>query len=118
MARRPVRSRRWRRAALVAASLAWPGAADAQNTPAGGGTAPAAADQCLSCHGPFGRPDNLEFPIIGGQNQAYLAAALRAYRDGKRTGEQAEMMISVVKELDDGTLDELAAFFSTLRSLR
>ena len=29
---------------------------------------PEAAAPCLSCHGAFGRPDNLEFPIIGGKS--------------------------------------------------
>lgn len=81
-------------------------------------TVPGAAAVCLSCHGPFGRPENLDYPIIGGQNAAYLASALRAYRAGQRTGEAVEAMANVAKELDDRTIDDLAAFFSSSRSLR
>lgn len=79
---------------------------------------PDAAAVCLSCHGPFGRPETPEYPIIGGQNAAYLASALRAYRAGQRTGEAAGVMTGVAEPLDDRTIEDLAAFFSSLRSLR
>lgn len=92
--------------------------AHAQGAAAQAGTVPASAEQCLSCHGPFGRPDNPDYPIIGGQNAAYLAAALRAYRAGQRTSELAATMAGFAQPLDDRTIDELAAFFAGLRSLR
>lgn len=75
-------------------------------------------NQCQSCHGASGRPDNDEFPIIGGQNRAYLAGALRAFRAGQRNGPNAETMQPFAKELTDAQIDALAAFFSTLRNLR
>lgn len=83
-----------------------------------GPSVPVAAGPCLSCHGPFGRPENLDYPIIGGQNAAYLAAALRAYRAGQRSGASAETMTPFAQPLDDRAIEDLAFFFSTLRSLR
>lgn len=101
-------------AAPVAAAP--PAAAPVSAAPAS--AVPDAAAVCQSCHGAFGRPDNLDYPIIGGQNASYLASALRAYRAGQRTGETADLMAPFAKPLDDRTIDELAAFFATLRSLR
>jgi cytochrome c553 len=108
----------WRFAALLVVLLSGHRDGRAQGPGAQAPSVPEAAAVCLSCHGPFGRPENLEYPIIGGQNAAYLAAALRAYRGGQRSGEAAELMVSVAQPLDDRTIDELAAFFATLRSLR
>ena len=105
-----------RSAAALVVFLSSHSSGRAQDPPAP--SVPEAASVCLSCHGPFGRPDNLDYPIIGGQNAAYLASALRAYRGGQRTGEAAEMMASVARPLDDRTIDELAVFFASLRSLR
>ena len=85
---------------------------------ADGPSVPVAAGTCLSCHGPFGQPENTEYPIIGGQNAAYLASALRAYRAGQRSGESAETMAPFAQPLDDRAIEDLAAFFSSLRSLR
>jgi cytochrome c553 len=114
--RRPRAGRLWL-AALLAALLCAPASPRAQGT-TNGPAVPEAASQCLSCHGPFGRPDNTDFPIIGGQNASYLAAALRAYRAGQRTGELAETMTPFAQQLDDRAIEDLAAFFATLRSLR
>jgi cytochrome c553 len=79
---------------------------------------PELLDQCQSCHGASGQPVNDEFPIIGGQNRAYLAAALRALRGGQRGGGNAEAMQPFAKDLTDEQIEALAAFFSTLRNLR
>ena len=108
----------WRIAFVIAALLFGHAHARAQGAGAASPPVPEAAGVCLSCHGAFGRPDNVEYPIIGGQNAAYLALALRAYRARQRTGELAETMAGFVRELDDPTIDQLAAFFAALRSLR
>jgi cytochrome c553 len=108
----------WRVAAVLVVLLSSHGDGRAQGAGSQGPSVPVAAGPCLSCHGPFGQPENLEYPIIGGQNAAYLASALRAYRGGQRTGETAEIMAPFAQTLDDRTIDELAAFFAMLRSLR
>jgi cytochrome c553 len=117
MARLRSCARTWRFAAVLAALLCDPRGLRAQGG-ADWPSVPLAAGPCLSCHGPFGRPENLDYPIIGGQNASYLAAALRAYRAGQRTGELAETMTPFAQQLDDRAIEDLAAFFATLRSLR
>ena len=116
MARSPSALGLWRLVAVLVLLVA--GQRDGQAQGAGAPSVPEAAAPCLSCHGAFGRPDNLDYPIIGGQNAAYLAAALRAYRAGRRSGELADTMAPFAQPLDDRTIDELAAFFASLRSLR
>jgi cytochrome c553 len=108
----------WRAAAMLVVFLCCIRDAGAQAVATDGPSVPAAAGPCLSCHGAFGQPENTDYPIIGGQNAAYLAAALRAYRAGQRAGELAETMTPFAQPLDDRAIEDLAAFFSTLRSLR
>lgn len=81
-------------------------------------TLPELLGQCQSCHGASGRPDNPEYPIIGGQHREYLAGALRGYRTGQRNGVNAELMQTFAKDLTDAQIEELAAFFAMLRNLR
>jgi cytochrome c553 len=77
-------------------------------------------DRCLVCHGPMGKPEDTSIPIIGGQYADYLANALRAYQNGLRTGESAEIMASTLQDLklDEASIKELANFFSSLRPRR
>lgn len=81
---------------------------------------PDIVDQCLACHGPMGKPDDTSIPIIGGQHADYLANALRAYQNGLRTGESAEIMSNFLRtlQLDEASIKELANFFSSLRPRR
>lgn len=88
----------------------------AQMVPPGG--VPELAEQCQSCHGASGRPANDEWPVIGGQNRAYLMMALQALRSGQRGGGNAETMQPFAKDLTDAQIEELATFFSSLRNLR
>ncbi|MCA3359645.1 MAG: hypothetical protein ING02_16760 [Roseomonas sp.] len=43
---------------------------------------PNTVEQCMACHDPMGKPEDTNFPIIGGQYAEYLANALRAYQNG------------------------------------
>lgn len=81
-------------------------------------TLPERVAQCQACHGASGQPTNADWPIIGGQNRAYLALALRALRDGQRGGGNAEIMRSAAEGLTDEQIDELAGFFAGLQNLR
>jgi len=83
-------------------------AAEAGTAPA---PLPAQASKCLSCHGANGRPALAEVPIIAGQQPAYLANALRAYRDGSRSGGQALVMQEMARGLADDDIAALAAWF-------
>lgn len=72
---------------------------------------PAAASQCLSCHGANGRPALADVPIIAGQQELYLVNALKAYRDGGRASGQALVMAEMVHGLSHDEIADLAKWF-------
>jgi cytochrome c553 len=106
--------RRGRHAAALAAVCAaaicaiGPAAADAPQK----GLAKSAI--CASCHGVAGRSPVPTYPNIAGQNALYIDYALRLYRDGRRSGEQAGMMYTVTQALSDADIADLAAYYASL----
>ena len=68
---------------------------------------------CSGCHGIPGYkasfPEVYSVPLIGGQSEAYIAAALNAYRKGERTH---PTMAGVAKGLNDQDIADLAAYYS------
>jgi len=80
-------------------------------TPAAGdkaaGTTAAAA--CTGCHGANGVSANPAFPSLAGQDAAYLAAALLAYKQGTRND---ETMKGLAAPLDDAAIKNLAAYYA------
>jgi cytochrome c553 len=77
--------------------------------------------ECISCHGPLGRPGDPNIPIIGAQNREYLYRALQAYKNGGRAdGGDAlvKAMIDVARKYDDAQLEAAADFFSRLEPVR
>jgi cytochrome c553 len=73
---------------------------------------------CASCHGPVGVSPVPTYPNIAGQNPMYLEYALRRYRAGERSGDQAGMMYTVTQALSDTDISELAAYYGQLRPHR
>lgn len=71
---------------------------------------------CAGCHGPAGR-GNLpaSYPSIQGQHATYVAAQLRAYRDGTRSTDPNQMMRNVAASLSDEEIDAVASFVQGLR---
>ena len=68
---------------------------------------------CAACHGADGNtPTMAIYPKLGGQNPEYLVSAIKAYKNGERTGGQAPMMTGMVAPLTDEDIDNLAAFFA------
>ena len=90
--------------AAFASALALPGAG--ADSPA-----PPKARTCTPCHGPLGISVQPDAPNLAGQPRAYLAAQLGAYRSGKRSHEQMNV---VAKTLTDADILELADWFSTI----
>jgi cytochrome c553 len=70
----------------------------------------AAAAACAGCHGNAGVSGNPVTPSLAGQDAQYLAAAVKAYKDGSRSD---ETMKGPVASLDDGKMKDLAAFYAT-----
>ena len=70
----------------------------------------AKALRCGICHLSDFRGQN-QIPRLAGQREAYLAAELRAYRDGKRTGGDT-IMAAALYGVSDADLRALAHFLS------
>jgi len=72
---------------------------------------------CESCHGVNGKgqaPDVSDFPVIGGQNQAYLKAQLQNWRSGARSNSAGGVMNKVAKALTDAEIQALSEYISGL----
>ena len=69
---------------------------------------------CTGCHGIPGYKNvypTFHVPKIGGQNMAYLEAALKAYRDGER---DHSTMVLQSQALSDEDIADIAAYFASL----
>jgi len=80
-------------------------------TPAPGDQAAgkAAAASCAACHGDHGVSGNPATPSVAGQDAEYLAAALRAYKDGSR---KDESMKGPAAALDERAMRDIAAYYA------
>ena len=67
------------------------------------------AGQCRTCHGLDGHARIPIAPHIGGENAAYIAHQLTAFRDGTR---EHEMMSIVARSLTDQQIADLAAWYA------
>jgi cytochrome c553 len=71
---------------------------------------------CAACHSPAGKGNAMAgFPSLSGQHADYIAAQLRAYREGERTNDgDAKMMRSVAFRLTNKEIDAVASYISGL----
>jgi cytochrome c553 len=68
---------------------------------------------CGTCHGRQGNSTQPKFPRLAGQAPHYLAAQLRAFRSQTRGDPDAiSYMWGMAGELDDPTIDALAAYYA------
>jgi cytochrome c553 len=96
--------------ALSLACLLACAAASSQAADRAAGKAKAAA--CAVCHGPLGMSMLPNAPHLAGQPEIYLAEQLRAYRSGRRAH---EVMAVIAKPLSDADIDDLAAWYGSIR---
>ena len=68
------------------------------------------AATCTACHGLNGNSVNPEWPVLAGQNAAYLRDQITRFKTGKRFNALIQPM---VQPLTDQDIADLAAFFST-----
>jgi cytochrome c553 len=72
---------------------------------------------CAHCHGNTGKgldPSTGMYPVIGGQNKAYLLKQLRDFRDDDRVNSPNAAMNKTLKPLSDAELEALAEYISGL----
>lgn len=65
---------------------------------------------CFGCHGVDGSSSSPMYPHLGGQNEAYLAKQIRAFKTGDR---KDPIMSSMVATLSDDDIDNVAAYFAS-----
>jgi len=97
-------------AAVIATTLTL-GLSQARAQEAGDAAAGAAkAATCTACHGLNGNSMNPEWPVLAGQNAAYLSEQIRRFRANHRMN---VLMYPMVQNLSDQDIADLAAYFST-----
>ena len=84
------------------------------NVMAGGDAAAgkAKAATCAACHGTDGMGKMPTYPNLKGQKEAYLAKQMKAFRDGTR---KDPTMNAMAKPLSDADIDNLSAYFSSMK---
>jgi cytochrome c553 len=87
-------------ARIAAAEDALQGSADAGATKAA---------VCTACHGVNGNSSNPEWPVLAGQNAAYIREQLSMFKARKRIN---EIMYPIVAQMSDQDFADVAAFFA------
>jgi len=72
----------------------------------------AKATTCIACHGPNGNSVNPQWPVLAGQNAAYIEGQLHAFHDKNRI-DSTNLMPPMAAPLSDQDIQDLAAYFST-----
>ena len=80
-----------------------------------GGYAAGNVPACAGCHGPAGAGMPSQFPRLGGQYAEYVAAQLKAFREGTRANDANGVMRSVAAHLNDRQIQALAEYAAGLR---
>jgi cytochrome c553 len=74
---------------------------------------------CVSCHGPGAPVNNPAYPVLAGQDPAYLAGQLELFRQGKRGGGPfSGIMQEVVRRLTSEQIRDVAAFYGAQATTR
>ncbi len=68
--------------------------------------------KCVTCHGADGVSKNPDAPNISGQVERYLIKSMKAFKSGERKN---DMMAVVVKGLEDADIENLAAYYSSIK---
>ena len=69
--------------------------------------------ECSDCHGEDGMGDE-EYPRLAGLEEGYLLAEMKLIKKGERS-EKAEMMLWFFEDLDEQDLEDLAAYYGSLK---
>jgi len=75
----------------------------------------AKAAMCAGCHGGNGVAVIPGYPNLKGQNEQYIVASLKAFKDKSRTGGQSALMYPMAGMLSEADMQNIAAYFSSLK---
>lgn len=67
---------------------------------------------CYLCHGRRAEGAGERFPPLAGQVGDYLAAQLRAWQQGNRSGDPQGLMASIAERLDDEDIDAISSYLA------
>lgn len=70
---------------------------------------------CAGCHGPAGAGLPAQYPRLGGQFADYTEAQLKAFRDGVRKNDPAQMMQTIALKMTDPEMKAVADYAAGLR---
>jgi cytochrome c553 len=93
----------------VSLILVWPSTSSSADTDTG---RKLAQGTCIACHGLNGIGIIPLYPNLAGQKREYLAAQMRAFRDGSRKN---PIMTPMAAHLGDADIDSLAAYYESLK---
>jgi cytochrome c553 len=80
-----------------------------------GGNAATGVPACAGCHGPAGAGIPAQYPRLSGQFPDYIAAQLRAFRDGVRANDQNGVMRGVAGRMSEREIRAAAEYAAGLR---
>ena len=78
------------------------------------GDAAKGVQACANCHGPEGIGEPPMIPSLAGQQQAYLADTLRAWKSGARKTDPSGQMNLIASKLTDADIAALARYYAAL----
>jgi cytochrome c553 len=97
-------------AAFVCVALGFARTAVAEDAPKGSIEAGATKGAvCTACHGVNGNSVNPEWPVLAGQNAAYIREQLSMFKSRKRIN---EIMYPIVAPMSDQDVADVAAYFA------
>jgi cytochrome c553 len=80
-----------------------------------GGNAASGVPACAGCHGPAGAGMPAQYPRVAGQYAEYIAAQLKAFRDGARANDPNGMMRGVTARMTEREMRAVAEYAAGLR---
>ena len=80
-----------------------------------GGIASSGVPACAGCHGPTGAGIPAQYPRLSGQFAEYLAAQLKAFKEGARANDPNGMMRGVAARMTEQEIRAVAEYAAGLR---
>src|SRR5262245_36207843 len=80
-----------------------------------GGNATTGVPACAGCHGPAGAGMPAQYPRLAGQYAEYIAAQLKAFKEGGRANDPNGMMRGVAARMSEREIRAVAEYAAGLR---